>query len=154
MPLLLSHNLCRILHFLLFLCPYSAKKHRLSLKLSLLLYQDDQYGILLIFFFSAVLVSPPIRHTSKIYHRWKNLFVQLVNNLFLFLYDIFVYFILFQISLIVTGNSSMMLQSMLFISISNLSVAITVSSNGSHCLGINLDNSSACPNIIDRRNSI
>ena len=56
---------------------------------------------------------------------------------------------MFLISLIVTGNSHMVSQNTLFILISNVRVAITVSFNGSHGLGINLDNPSTYPNLFE-----
>ena len=144
MPLLLSHNFCKILDFLLFLCPYLAKKHIFSLKLSS--FCSDS---------SIATHSPYIKIPSQMenYLFTINLFVLWVDN-FVFSLIFLSIFALFLISLIVTSSSCMVLWSMLFISISNLRVTITVSSYGSHNMGINLDNPSTCSNLFDRRNSI
>ena len=150
-------------HKLWCLCCYRAilvQKHSYLLKLSSSLYGDDPYGSLLVFFFSALLVSEPICHSSKFYHRWKKIFSPLI---FLYCWSIICFFFsviylsifaLFLISSIVTGNSRMVLQSTLFISISNFRFALTVFSNGSHDLEINLNNPTACPNLLDGRNFI
>ena len=138
-------------------CPYLDKKYSFSLKLSSLLYHDDWYENLSIFFVSALLVSPPIHCTSKLHQRWKKIFSL---SVFLYCWLIICFFFsmiylsifsLFLISSIVAGNSHMVLQKTLFIS--NLRIAFTVSSNCSHSLRINWDNLSTCPNFFDRRNN-
>ena len=103
-PLLLLHNFCRNLNFLRFLFPQSTKKHSFPLKLSSSLYRYEKYEsilIYIIFFFSfqrsGYHHSFAVHKNSIIYG--KNLFtinhfVLLVDNSFLFLWDIFVYFCL------------------------------------------------------------
>ena len=83
-------NHCRILHFLLFLCPYSAKKHWLSLKLSILVIPAwKSFNVL---FFSApgittrsLYIKIPSQMEKSFHHQSVLL---LVINLFLFLWYI------------------------------------------------------------------
>ena len=159
MPLLLSHNLYRILHFFYFFVHIWPKKYSFSLKLSSSIYRDDQYGSLNILFFSAIGITTHLLYIKIPSQMEKknllsiNLFVLLVDKLFLFLCDVFDYFCFVHNlnchRLFSYGVAKQVF--FLFLILGLLSQFLLIFYM---VWGINLDNPFACPNLFDRSNSI